>query len=66
MAEVSTQPEWATPKKLSQVEDAFSEASIRWHVFNSKHNGLDPHVRRVGRKVLINIAGFRAWIKSQG
>jgi hypothetical protein len=62
----NTTPEWATPKKLSIAEDAFSEASIRWHVFNAKRNGLEPHIRRIGRKVLINVAGFRAWIANQG
>jgi len=40
----NTTPEWATPKKLSVAEDAFSEASIRWHVFNAKRNGLEPHL----------------------
>ena len=59
-------PEWATPKKLSVAEDAFSESSIRWHVFNAKRNGLEPHVRRIGRKVIINVAGFRQWIANQG
>ena len=59
-------PEWATPKKLAVAEDAFSEASIRWHVFSAKRNGLEPHIRRIGRKVLINVAGFRQWIANQG
>ena len=63
---VSTTPEWATPKKLAVAEDAFTEASIRWHVFNAKRNGLEPHIRRIGRKVLINVAGFRQWIAAQG
>lgn len=61
----NTKPEWASPKKLSIEEDAFSEASIRWHIFNAKRNGLEPHIRRIGRKVLVNIAGFRAWIENQ-
>lgn len=63
---LSTTPEWATPKKLSVVEDSFTESSIRWHVFNAKRNGLEPHIRRIGRKVLINVAGFRQWIANQG
>jgi len=62
----NTTPEWATPKRLSATEDAFSESSIRWHVFNAKRNGLEPHIRRIGRKVLINVAGFRQWIANQG
>lgn len=55
-------PEWTTTKKLSTIEDAFSESAIRWHVFNARRNGLEPHIRRIGRKVLINVAGFREWI----
>ena len=62
---LNTSPEWATPKKLAAIEDAFSESSIRWHVFNAKRNGLDPHIRRIGRKVLVNVAGFREWIENQ-
>jgi hypothetical protein len=30
-----------------------------------KGNGLALHIRRVGAKVLINHAGFLAWIDSQ-
>jgi hypothetical protein len=58
-------PEWATPKNLAAMEPAFSEASIRWHLFNARRNGLETHIRRVGRKVLVNVAGFRSWINSQ-
>lgn len=57
--------EWATPKQLSEIEPAFSLAAIRWHIFNAERNGLQPHVRRIGRKIIINIAGFRLWIESQ-
>ena len=59
-------PEWATAKQLSKLEPAFTEPSIRWLIFNSQRNGLDPHLQRIGRKRLVNIAGFRAWIKNQG
>ena len=66
MFEQATKQEWATPKALAQqMRDAFSEASIRWHIFNAKRNGLEPHIRRIGRKVLIDVAGFRAWIENQ-
>ena len=59
--------QWATAKVLAhQMRDAFTEPSIRWHIFNAKQNGLHPHIRRIGRKVLINVAGFRQWIANQG
>lgn len=58
--------QWATAKALAhQMRDAFTESSIRWHIFNAKQNGLEPHIRRIGRKVLINVAGFRQWIADQ-
>lgn len=63
---------WLTIKLLAQAEPAFSEASIRNHVFNAsdrssskgiiRGNGLAKHIRRVGSKVLINHGGFLAWI----
>jgi hypothetical protein len=71
----ATQPSWLTVKLLSQAEPAFTPASIRNLVFLAtdrktskgiiKGNGLAPHIRRIGAKVLINHAGFLAWIDSQ-
>ena len=57
---------WGTVRQVSQAEPSFTEPAIRWHVFNAKRNGLEPHIRRIGRKVLINVAGFRQWIANQG
>lgn len=63
---------WLTVKLLSQAEPAFTEAAIRNHVFNANDrqaskgtisgNGLAPHIRRIGSKVLINHGGFLSWI----
>ena len=63
---------WLTIKLLAQSEPAFSEAAIRNHIFNAasrksskgtiKGNGLAPHIRRVGSKVLINHGGWLSWI----
>lgn len=63
---------WLTIKLLAQAELAFTEAAIRNHVFNAADrqsskgqlpgNGLAPHIRRVGSKVLINHGGFLSWI----
>jgi hypothetical protein len=68
-------PSWLTIKLLSEIEPAFTPASIRNLVFLAadrktskgeiKGNGLAPHIRRIGAKVLINHAGFLAWIDSQ-
>lgn len=63
---------WLTVKLLAQAEPAFTEAAIRNQVFNAASrksskgeiagNGLAPHIRRVGTKVLINHGGFLSWI----
>ncbi|MDP2828109.1 MAG: hypothetical protein Q8O37_05840 [Sulfuricellaceae bacterium] len=63
---------WLTTKLLAQAEPAFTEAAIRNQVFNAADrqsskgkisgNGLAPHIRHVGAKVLINHGGFLSWI----
>ena len=41
-------------------------AAMRWLVFKAKENGLDKHIRRIGRKVLIDENGFWEWIDKKG
>lgn len=72
----SPQSLWLTTKLLAQAEPSFTEAAIRNLIFNADErksskgviagNGLAPHIRRVGAKVLINHSGFIAWIDAQG
>ena len=44
----------------------FTVHAIRHYVRYSADNGLSPHVRRIGSKILIDEHGFRAWIDAQG
>lgn len=63
---------WLSVKLLSEAEPAFTQAAIRNLIFKAQDrtsslgiipgNGLKPHIRRIGRKVLINHQGFRSWI----
>lgn len=63
---------WVTTKLLAAAQPAFTEASLRNLIFKAssrktsrggiKGNGLSPHIRRVGKKVLINYEGFMTWI----
>lgn len=57
-----------TIKQLAEDLPAFTEASLRWHVFNRAVNGLSEHgaVVRMGRRVLIDSEAFDRWIESQG
>lgn len=49
---------------MATKHPAFSEASLRYHIFNEKTNGLNKAIRRLGRKILINEDLFFKWIDS--
>lgn len=56
----------ATVKKIPTLyPGAFTESSIRWLVFNEKQNGFCKCIRRIGRKVLIDLDSFETWIDEQ-
>lgn len=38
--------------------------AIRHYVRNADNNGLAPHVRRIGRKILISEPGFLSWLEN--
>ncbi len=48
-------------------EGPFTEAQIRWWIFNEANNGLQKHgaVVRIGRRVYIDVQAFDAWIEAQ-
>lgn len=39
--------------------------AIRHYIRNADSNGLAPHVRRLGRKILVNESGFLDWLQSR-
>jgi hypothetical protein len=54
---------YAKVKQFPFLYDSiFSESSIRWLIFNEKTNGFSRCVRRIGRKVLIDLDEFEIWI----
>ena len=40
----------------------FSEDSIRYWIHNADENGLRPAIRKLGKKLVINIKALEAWI----
>ncbi len=54
-----------TVKQFAQKHSAFSEASLRYHIFHEKTNDLSFALVRVGRKILIKEAAFFDWIENQ-
>lgn len=56
----------ATVKTIPQLyPGVFSESSIRWLIFNGKDNGFTQCVRRLGKKVLIDLDAFETYIDNQ-
>lgn len=58
---------WTTVRHLAAMPEVpFSEAAIRQQIARAERNGLKPHVRRIGRRVLINLPGYFSWIEGEG
>jgi len=71
-ARPSNPPIWRSVAALADSLNAgaarptFTSHSIRHYVRFAAANGLAPHIRRLGSKILIDEVGFRAWIDRQG
>lgn len=55
----------ATVKQAAEIYPAFKISSLRWLIFNEKENGFSCCVRRLGRKVLIDLDQFESWVDAQ-
>lgn len=54
---------FVTVNQLAEIpEIPFTVGAIRMQIARAEQNGLAPHIRRVGRRVLINLPGYFAWI----
>jgi len=51
-----------TVKQVSQLYPAFTTSGLRWLIFNEDSNNFSQCIRRIGRKVLIDLDSFEAWI----
>lgn len=57
----------ATVKKIPELyPGVFTESSIRWLIFNENLNGFSRCVRRIGKRVLVDLDSFEAWIDEKG
>ena len=63
--EINETDEYVTVSQLAQRYPAFSEGSIRWLIFNGEKNGFNKVVRKLGRKVILNLREFRAFLEEQ-
>ena len=63
MLEIKNQ--FATVRELSKLFPSFSEPSLRFLIFNAQQNGFQKCIRKIGRKIIINISEFENWVNSQ-
>lgn len=58
-----------TLKTIAQFAEVtpFTEAQIRWWIFNEQANGMGGHgvVVRIGRRIYIDVDGFDRWVDQQ-
>lgn len=55
----------AAIRDLAKPASPFTEASLRWMVFNAKTNGLERAIVRVGKSVYLSKTRFNEWLASQ-
>lgn len=63
MSEINKNDEYVTVAQLAQRYPAFSEGSIRWMIFNANTNGFHKVIRRIGRKVVLNLTNFKKFLE---
>jgi len=52
-----------TVSQLAELNPAFSEATIRWWIFNAETNGFSRCLVRIGGRVFIDRAAFEQWLE---
>lgn len=53
-------------KLVEEYPDLISENALRWAMRFRHDNGLDQHVTRLGKHLLIHIPGFTSWLMKRG
>ena len=55
-------------RTVRQIAEAnpgvWTEASLRWLIFNAENNGLSNAIVKIGGRVLIDVTRFNRWIES--
>ena len=52
-----------TVTQLAELNPAFSEATIRWWIFNAETNGFHKCLIRIGGRVFIDRHAFEVWLE---
>lgn len=56
-----------TVRQMTDEAPAFTEDSLRWHIFTAKDNGLAAlgAIVRVGRRVYLRKSAFDRWVAGE-
>jgi len=54
-----------TVRQVSEMNPAFSEAGLRWLIFNSEQNGLDRALVKVGSRIFFDLPEFEQWLEER-
>lgn len=52
-----------TVSQLAELNPAFSEATLRWWIFNAETNGFSKCLVRIGGRVFIDRHAFENWLE---
>ena len=63
MTQVAIESKFVTCRAFLQDRDWPTPSSLRYYIFFNKYGFADSCVRRIGRKVLIDIQAFDSWVK---
>lgn len=55
----------ATVRQMPDLYPSFTENAIRWLIFKGPINGFRRCVRKVGRRVFLDLDSFEEWIDEQ-
>lgn len=57
---------FVTVRQLANAPGWPSESALRALIFHADSNGLAPAIRRVGRRVLVDVEVFWRWVDTGG
>lgn len=60
----SSLTEFALPEQIAEQYPQFPEPRLRWWLRERKRNGLDQHVRKLGKQLYVHVPGFTRWVDS--
>ena len=65
LSQASRPPQLRTVDQFCREHPAFTPGGVRWLLFHRHRNGLAGAIVRVGRRVLIDVDQFFAWLDAQ-